>query len=164
MEAFKTNRTSVPQNSYNKYISIAIILSVLLVVALYINNVSKAFQAASLPKGTVVISQGTLEEKYGLRVNLVAVTAAGGFVDVRLKIVDGEKLKQLLTDKSNFPALYTEQGVILNAPEDTKSQKIEFISGGNLFIMYPNSGNAVKLDSPVTILFGNIAVEPINAR
>jgi len=164
MEAVKTNRTSVPQNSSNKYISIAIILSVLLVVALYINNVSKAFQAASLPKGTVVISQGTLEEKYGLRVNLVAVTAAGGFVDVRLKIVDGEKLKQLLTDKSNFPALYTEQGVILNAPEDTKSQKIEFISGGNLFIMYPNAGNAVKLDSPVTILFGNIAVEPINAR
>jgi hypothetical protein len=164
MEAVKTNSTSVPQNSSNKYISIAIILSVLLVVALYINNVSKAFQAASLPKGTVVISQGTLEEKYGLRVNLVAVTAAGGFVDVRLKIVDGEKLKQLLTDKSNFPALYTEQGVILNAPEDTKSQKIEFISGGNLFIMYPNAGNAVKLDSPVTILFGNIAVEPINAR
>ncbi len=64
---------------------------------------SRAFQAASLPNGTVVISQGTLEEKYGLRVNLIAVTAAGGFVDVRLKIVDGEKLKLLLADKNKFP-------------------------------------------------------------
>ena len=67
MEAVKANRTPVPQNSTNKYISIGIILTILLVVAIYINNVSKAFQAASLPKGTAVISQGTLEEKYGLQ-------------------------------------------------------------------------------------------------
>ena len=85
-------------------------------------------------------------------------------VDVRLKIVDGEKFKLLLADKNNFPTLYTEQGVTLTAPEETKSQEIEFVTGGNLFIIYPNSGNAVKQDTPVTILFGNVAVEPINAR
>ena len=164
MEAVKANRSSVQHNSTNIYISIGIILTILLVVAIYINNVSKAFQAASLPKGTTVISQGALQEQYGLRVNLVAVTAAGGMVDVRLKIVDGEKLKLLLADKRNFPTLFTEQGVTLTAPEETKSQAIEFVSGGNLFVLYPNSGNAVKQDTPVTILFGNVAVEPINAR
>ena len=164
MEAVKANRTPVQHNSTNIYISIGIILAILLVVAIYISNVSSAFQAASLPKGTAVISQGTLEEKYGLRVNLVALTAAGGMVDVRLKIVDGEKVKLLLADKSNFPTLFTEQGVILTAPEETKPQVIEFVSGGSLFIMYPNSGNTVKQDTPVTILFGNVAVEPINAR
>ena len=164
MEAVKANRTPVLQNSTSKYISIGIILTILLVVAIYINNVSRAFQAASLPKGTAVISQGTLEEKYGLRVNLVALTAAGGMVDVRLKIVDGEKFKLLLADKKNFPTLYTAQGVTLTAPEETISQEIEFATGGNLFIIYPNSGNTVKQDAPVTILFGNVAVEPINAR
>jgi hypothetical protein len=164
MEAVKENRTPVPQNSTNKYIFFGIFISFLIILALYINNFSRAVQGASLPQGTVVISQGTLAEKYGLRVNLVAVTAAGGMVDVRLKIVDGEKLKALLADKGNFPALLTEQGVVLNAPEDTKSQEIQFITGGNLFIMYPNSGNSIKQDSPVTILFGNIAVEPVNAR
>ncbi len=164
MEAIKANPTPGAQKSTSIYISVGIILSILLVTAIYINNVSKAFQAASLPKGTVVISQVALEEKYGLRVNLIAVTAAGGFVDVRLKIVDGDKLKLLLADKSNFPTLYTQQGVILNASEDTRSQEIEFVSGGNLFVMYPNSGNAVKQDTPVTILFGNIALEPIHAR
>jgi hypothetical protein len=124
MEAVKANRTPVQHNSTNIYISIGIILSILVVVAIYINNVSRAFQAASLPKGTAVISQGTLEEKYGLRVNLVALTAAGGMVDVRLKIVDGEKFKTLLADRNNFPTLYTEQGVTLTAPEETKSQEI----------------------------------------
>ena len=164
MEAVKANPTQVPQKSTSRLISIVIILSFIFVVALYINNASKAFQAVPLPKGTVVISRDTLEEKYGLHVNLVGVTAAGGMVDVRLKIVDGEKLKSLLVDKSNFPTLFTEQGVTLTAPEETKSQDIEFITGGNLFIIYPNAGNAVKQDTPVTLLFGNIAVEPINAK
>jgi hypothetical protein len=133
-------------------------------VSLYATNLSRALQGGSPLRGVVPVSQGALEEKYGLRVNLVAVTAAGGFVDVRMKIVDGEKSKLILGDKNNFPALYTEQGVILNAPAETKSQKIEFITGGYLYIMYPNSGNAVKQDTPVTILFGNIALEPIHAR
>jgi hypothetical protein len=94
-------------------------------------------------------------------VNLVAVTGAGGFVDLRLKIVDGEKAKLLLADKKNFPALFSEHGVTLNAPEDTKSQKIEFISSGNLFIMYPNSGNSIQRAESVTILFGDTALEPL---
>jgi len=163
MQAADVNHTPVSQNSNSRFISFVVIFSILILVFLLI-DVSKAFQDAHLPKGTITISQGALEEKYGLRVNLVAVTAAGGFVDVRMKIVDGEKSKLLLADKNNFPTLYTEQGMILSAPEETKSQEIKFISGGNLFIIYPNSGNAIKHDTPVTILFGNIAVESMNAR
>ena len=164
MQAVKANRTPVTQKSTSRYIAIVVLLSVMIIIAFYANNLSKVFQATSLPKGTVVISQGALEEKYGLRVNLIAVTAAGGFIDVRLKIVDGEKLKLLLTDKENFPRLYTEEGVILSAPEDIKSQEIKFITGSNLFIIYPNSGNTIKKDTPVTVLFGKIAVEPINTK
>ena len=39
------------------------------------------------------ISEGTLETQYGMHVSLVAVTGAGGFVDVRIKVVDGGKGK-----------------------------------------------------------------------
>jgi hypothetical protein len=164
MQAVKPNRKIVPRKSFNILLSIVIILTIIIVISLYISNLSKAFKVTSLPKGTAVISQTTLEDKYGLHVNLVALTAAGGFVDVRLKIVDGEKSKLLLADKESFPALYTGQGVILNAPEETKSQEIKFITGWNLFIIYPNSGNAVNHDTQVTILFGNTALEPINPR
>ena len=164
MQAVKTNRPASSVNSTNKIFYIIIILVSLLVVAIYVNNAKKALQPAALPQDTVVISQSTLEEKYGLRVNLVAVTGAGGFVDLRLKIVDGEKAKLLLADSKNFPTLFTEKGITLNAPADTKSQIIEFISGGNLFIMYPNSGNAVQRTEPVTLVFGDIALEPIKAK
>jgi len=165
MQAVKADRTSVPPNSISKFISIAIILTILIVVALYINNAFRAFQAASLPQGTVVISQGILEEKYGVRVNLIAVTAAGGLVDVRLKFVDAEKAKSLLQDPKNFPTLWiAESSRTLNVPEDTKAQEIKFENDGNLFLMFPNASDVVKPGTPVTITFGNIQVEPILAR
>lgn len=164
MQAAKINHPMATAKSTNKFIYSAFILVILLVIAIYVNNAYKALQPAALPEGTVTLSQSALEEQYGVHVNLVAVTGAGGFVDLRLKIVDGEKAKLLLADAKNFPVLFTEQGVTLNAPEDTKSQKIEFISGGNLFIMYPNSGNALQRDESVTILFGDIALEPITAK
>ena len=164
MQAAKANHSAPSMNSTNNNFYIAIILIILLIVAIYVNNTNKALQPAALPQDTVVISQSLLEEKYGLRVNLVAVTGAGGFVDLRLKIVDGEKAKLLLADTKNFPTIFTEKGITLNAPADTKPQKIEFVTGGNLFIMYSNSGNAVIQGQPVTILFGDIALEPIAAE
>jgi hypothetical protein len=164
MQAITSDRSVARPNSTKKFVAIAVILVSLLVVALFVNKAYQASQPASLPQGTVTISQSVLEAQYGLRVNLVAVTGAGGFVDLRLKMVDGNKAKLLLADAKNFPAIFTENGATLNAPEDTKSQKIEFITGGNLFIMYPNSGNAVTQGSPVTIVFGATALEPINVK
>ncbi len=164
MQAVKTDHPAEPVKSSNIYIYIGFVLAILLIVAIYVNNAYRAFQPASLPEGTVTISQSVLEEKYGLRVNLVAVTAAGGLVDLRLKVLDGEKAKLLLADEKNFPSLFLENGMILNAPADIKSQKIQFTSGGIIFIIYPNSGNVVKPGSLVTIILGESALEPINAR
>ena len=125
-----------------------------------------AGQAKPVAPAAPVISQHMLEEQYGLRVNLVAVTALGGMVDLRLKIVDGEKAKALLEDRANFPMLYvSDSNVTLNVDEDVRSQEIRFQDDGNLFLLYPNSGNAVTRGTPVNILFGNTFIlEPIEAR
>jgi len=161
MQALKANRPAVTPNPINKYFSFAIILIILVVVAIIINNAYRAFQPAPLPQGVVPISQSVLEEKYGLHVNLVAVTGAGGFVDLRLKILDGAKAKLLLGDKKNYPTIFTSDGITLNAPDDTKSQSIEYTAGNGVYIMYPNSSDAVKTGAPVQILFGDTALEPI---
>ncbi len=147
-----------------KLLLLGVLFIGLLGIGLYVNNVFKALRSPSLPE-KVAISPGTLEEKYGLRVNLIAVTAAGGMVDVRLKIVDGEKAKLLLQDKKNFPVLLADDGnVTLNVAEDTKSQEIQFEDDGNLFLLFPNAGNAVKPGTAVTLLFGDIVVEQIDVR
>ena len=161
MQAIRAKNTPATPNSTSKVLIAVIIVSIFIIIALYINNAISAFQVSSQSNGTTVLSQKSLEEKYGLRVNLIAVTAAGGFVDVRLKITDGDKLKQLLADKNNFPTLSTQQGIILNAPSDLQSQEIKFITGGNLFIIYPNASNAVHANEPVTLSFGDIVTEPI---
>ena len=164
MQAVKVDRPAAPTNSTNRLPLVVIILILLLVVGIYVNNAYTASQASALPKDMVTISQSTLEEKYGLHVNLVAVTGAGGFVDLRLKMVDAEKAKLLLADRKAFPALFTAHGTTLNAPEETKSQNLEFVSGRNLFIMYPNSSNAVRRGETIRLLFGDIALEAINVK
>jgi hypothetical protein len=158
MQAVKTNRL-------NKIYLAAIVLIALIGIGLYL---TKAVQAASLAQTSAAsssISQQELETQYGLRINLVAVTAAGGLVDVRLKIVDGEKAKSLLQTPGNFPILWiADTNVSLVVPEENRAQEIKFEDGGNLFLMFPNAGGAVKPGTPVVIRFGDTQLEAIPAR
>jgi hypothetical protein len=120
---------------------------------------------ASTPAASQVISAVELEERYGLRVNLVAVTAAGGLVDVRLKIVDGGKAKALLQDPNNFPALWVpDMDITLELSDEARSQEINFEDNGNIFLMFPNTRNAVKPGTPLTVMFGDLRLEPIIAK
>jgi hypothetical protein len=164
MQDIKIN-SAIAQPTPNKILLFVFILIGVLGVGLYANNVFKAFQPTSLPQGTTVISQGVLEEKYGLRVNLIAVTAAGGMVDLRLKMIDGEKAKSLLQDKKNFPVLLASDGnTRLEASEDTKSQEIKFEDDGDLFLLFPNTGNVIKRGSSVTLVLGETALNPIDTK
>ena len=145
----------------NKLIFIAIIVLALVGFGSYYFRNTKP-----VPPAAPVISQSTLEDQYGLRVNLVAVTALGGMVDLRLKIIDGDKAKMLLEDQANFPALYVgDANITLNVPAEDKSQEIRFDDDGNLFLLFPNSGNAVKPGTAVNVLFGNtVMLESMEAR
>jgi len=165
MQAIKNIRKMDLLNS-KKMIFTLTLLFIAAMVGLYANNIYKAFrQSAPLPSQiAATISQETLEQTYGLRVNLVAVTAAGGLVDVRLKIIDGEKAKMLLSDPKNFPSLMAGNGVVLHTSEETAKQGIKIENDGNLFLMFPNSQNLIKPGAPVTILFGNTALEAIPSK
>jgi hypothetical protein len=165
MQAVKAGRTTLPQMSKNRLFLIAILLVIFILAALYMYRTTRASQAVSSSPARVTISQAALEEKYGLRVNLLAVTAAGGMVDLRLKMLDGEKAKLLLGDKENFPALLViNKNITLNAPEDTKSQAIKFEKDSGLYILFPNSSNAVEPGSPASIVFGDLQVEPVTVK
>ena len=150
------------QNKKQLFFSV-LILVVLAAGGLIAFRANRA-QAQTEPFISARISESMLESQYGMRVNLLAVTGAGGFVDVRIKIVDGEKAKLLLENTTNFPALLTSDNILLNAPADTRSQKIQYDNGGVMFIMYPNSGNAITRGAPVNILFGDLALDSIVAQ
>jgi hypothetical protein len=148
----------------NKLLLLALILVVMIGAGLYTYQASRGYQARPDPLAGEVISQQTLNEKYGLGVNLIAVTGAGGMVDLRLRIINAEKAKALLGDSGNFPALRAGNGVVLRASEDSFAQAIQFKNGGSIFILYANAQSSIKPGDPVTIVFGDLQVESIPAN
>jgi hypothetical protein len=157
-------RPTIPLAQSHKSLVIAVILLILALVGFLTYNAFKAAQVQALPQAATVLSEQMLAEQYGLGVNLIAVTAAGGMVDLRLKIIDGEKAKTLLSDQANFPALLVGDGLLLRADEDIISQTLKFDNGGSIFLLFPNAQSVVKSGDPVTIVFGDLQLEAIQAK
>jgi hypothetical protein len=115
----------------------------------------------SFAAGVSTISESTLADRYGLRVSLIGVTAAGGMVDFRMKMVDAAKAKLLLGDAKNFPVLVSANGQILTVPVDNKPASIEFKQDANFYLMFSNTGGVVTSGSGVIVRFGNIELGPL---
>jgi hypothetical protein len=56
------------------------------------------------------------------------------------------------------------EDVTLHVSQQAKDQGINIKTNSSLFFMFSNAGNAVKKGKPVTIRFGDIALEPIKAQ
>ena len=144
-------------------ISALILVAVLLIGFLAYRGLQKPASPARSPQMTT-LSQDALEENYGLRVQLLAVTAAGGLVDLRLQIADAEKAQAFLDDAANFPALRAGTDTVLRTAEDAAMQDIQFENGKSIFVLYPNTGNIIKSGDPVNIVLGDLQVEAITAQ
>jgi hypothetical protein len=156
-------KTMGKQFSSKKSLLIAIILILLLVLGLYGYKAFRAFQSPQ-PGEVIAITQSDLEANYGLRVQLVAVTAAGGLVDLRLQFVDAEKAKAFLDDPANYPALRVGNDLVLRTSQDAAEQDIQYENGKTIFLLYPNAQNIVKPGDPVNIIFGDFQVEAIQTK
>ncbi|MCB9423087.1 MAG: hypothetical protein H6667_25025 [Ardenticatenaceae bacterium] len=123
-------------------------------------------QPANTQSSENLVSAQNLADEYGVRINLIAVTAAGGLVDFRLKILDATKAKLLLRDKSDAPILITgERNTALTAPEDSTSQLFNGLEdNGNVFLTFPNVGGVMKPGMLVTVQFGDVRLEPITVQ
>ena len=107
-----------------------------------------------------IISAQTLEEEYGIRVQLVAVTAAGGMVDVRYRIIDPAKAAKLVVDGGIMPMVYVYGSAVMLMPDmHMRTQKL--IADRVYFDLIPNTQNAVKRGTVVTVAFGDVALEPM---
>ncbi len=136
-----------------------VIISLLLVAALMGGCAANAASAAPPPAARTTLTAEQLEAQYGLRVNLLALTAAGGMVDLRLTVTDAAKAAALLGNLS--PALgVSGSAVVLRAPDDGLPQE-KPEDGKLLFRLFPNSGNAVKRGTKVAVTFGDISLQPL---
>ncbi len=111
-----------------------------------------------------VVSAAEMEQDYGIKVNLVGVTAAGGLVDLRFTVVDQAKALHILHDSTVMPVLLVEpSGAVIRAPTGMR-HKVTLLDGGNYFILYSNPGGAVQAGTRVSVVIGDVRLEPLDAQ
>jgi hypothetical protein len=110
-----------------------------------------------------LLSARALEEQHGLRVERVAVVAGGGMVDLRLRVVDEQKARAALAGH-HPPRLRVEpSGVVLTASRDMVHE-LRPRAGRSVFLLFPNSGNAVQPGTRVSVVLGDRPVEPVASQ
>jgi hypothetical protein len=134
------------------------------VVAVVITATVPGIGRIANPADAPVVSAASLEDVYGLRLNIVAVTAAGGLVDVRFTVTDKDKALHVLHDASSMPALYVEaSGAVLRAPKPL-AHKMVLLNGATYFVLYPNSGGAIQRGTSVSVVIDSVRSQPIVAE
>jgi len=127
-------------------------------------GVWRALQPAPPSDLNEYVSKEELEERYGLGVRLIGVTAGGGMVDFRLKILNPEKARESLQNPDNLPRLIAaDTGEALTGTEGLDDD-IDWEEGSILFILFSNTGGAIQPGSPVIVEFGEVQLEPIAAQ
>lgn len=103
------------------------------------------------------------ETRHGIQVARVSRTAAGGLVDVRLKVLDAAKVKALLADSANPLSLIVGDNPPLMAPHNAlKGARLS--DGQVIFVLFPNVRRAVQAGVPVTVAMGQARLGPVTAR
>ncbi len=157
----KPKPTTIP----GRYVLLIGLLLGLLVLFGFIINRATRGSGTSQTAGEL-LSEQALAERYGIQVNLIAVTAAGGLVDIRLKILDAEKARLLLQESIDVPKLRIgEDEALLTGPEDAADQILNTLEDeGIIFLMYPNVAGVLAPGKLVTVQFGDIWLEPVPAQ
>jgi hypothetical protein len=127
------------------------------------HNVASAAHEESHKLTGPLISAQALEDQYGVKVTLVAVTAAGGLVDVRYRVTDSSKALALAVDGDVMPMIHFIDSDTVLMP-DSHMRSMKLVDGKMVISLIPNSQHAVRSGRPVIVTFGDVALEPIFAQ
>jgi hypothetical protein len=117
---------------------------------------SSTVPAAS--SATAITAQG-LEDRWGVHVYLLAITAHGGFIDFRLLVTDPAKAARIFEDDKNLPLLIVERtGTVLKSALQ-KSATLQFETGRAYGSLYPNSRGELKTGDMVSVVIGDLKLE-----
>lgn len=119
-------------------------------------------RASDVRAGTTAVSADGLAAHYGIDVNLVAVTAAGGLVELRYQVVDPDKAAPLIHDPDAAPTLVAEDSgktLVMSAPPHRHGGELKL--GGTYFFLLANAHNALEPGGLVTLVVGDVRLEHI---
>jgi len=101
-----------------------------------------------------------LETQTGMQIVHVGVTAQGGLVDVRFKVLDAAKVKALMGNPANVPMLIAGDMPPLMPPHKAL-HGARFGQGQVVYILYPNLRRSIKTGGEVTVAVGDVRLGPL---
>ena len=110
------------------------------------------------------VSLEEIEERYGIRPTLIGVTAAGGLVDFRFKVLDAEKARILTKDHSLMPVLTVQNTGTRLALPGGGMHSMTFYNDKVYYILFGNPKGEIKPGTPIAVAFGDMQVGPILAQ
>jgi hypothetical protein len=112
------------------------------------------------PTGTArPASVAEVEDRYGVRVTLVALIAGGGLIDCRFRVIDPAKAAFLLK-ADNLPLLVAEKSnraIQIDQPIDQAG----LIQDRVYSVVYPNVQNALEPGDQVSVIIGDLRLEHV---
>jgi hypothetical protein len=105
--------------------------------------------------------ESNLQEKWGVQVVAVRLTAGGSFIDFRYRVVDAEKAKPLMKKDAKAYLVDQASGAKFSVPVSSlgaQRSRGDPTVGRIYFILFTNSG-VVRPGSKVTVTIGDFKAE-----
>ena len=151
----------VPGRMRNKQVLwiVGLGLLVVAVVSGFLVIRGRAADTGPLSHPTHAVSAQAIEDRWGIRIEHIAVTADGGMVEFRYRVTDPEKAIDMAHDINKMPVLITADNRSLINSAAAMTDKRELQAGTTYFILYRNAGGAIKSGSTVSVVFGDQRLE-----
>jgi hypothetical protein len=108
-------------------------------------------------------TSAALEQRWGIQIRQVGVTADGGLVDLRYLVTDADKAARMFADLQTTPLIRTTDGTTIQLRTLIKHHHALEV-GRTYYMLYRNNGNAVTPGAFVSVLVGDVQVSGIVAR
>jgi hypothetical protein len=100
-----------------------------------------------------------LEERWGVQITQIEVTADGGMVDFRFRVTDPRKAAIFLKDPQYLPILVAEDTHVLIGTALPVEATTQLETGKVYIFLYSNPRHAIQSDGYVSIVIGDMRFE-----
>jgi hypothetical protein len=112
--------------------------------------------------GTMPVSPA-IEEKWGVRITQLGLTAAGGLLDMRYVIIDPDKAQAMMGRLDTLPVIVAADGTKTSL-QKPMSHKGELEIGRTYYILYVNKKGAIKYNETASIIIGDLHLDNVPIR
>lgn len=114
--------------------------------------------------GTTVVTADELESVYGAHIDMVALLAEGGLLELRFRVIDKDKAQVLFGNVEDMPKLAIQDSDVVLESGKGMGHKFSLVDGGAYFLLYGNPGNVVHKGTVVSFVLNGYRIPDITVQ